>query len=104
MSRVRRWIVRRRGKVVWSEPTLPPWIKINPNGTAPGPHEGLQPGDLSTAAAAVEFLEMDDDEEELSELLAELPLDDVQGGLDVLHRVRVGKAQVTLAVRAEGGA
>jgi hypothetical protein len=68
MVRIRRWRVRKRGKVVWSEPTLPPWVKINPNGTAPGPYEGLQPGDLSMAAAAVEFLELDEgDGEELVE-------------------------------------
>ena len=67
MVRIRRWVSGRRGKVVWSEPQLPPWIKINPNGTPPGPNEGLQPGDLSMAAAAVEFLEMDEGEEDLAE-------------------------------------
>jgi hypothetical protein len=66
MVRIRRW-VGRRGKVVWSEPKLPPWIKINPNGTPPGPHEGLQPGDISMAAAAVEFLSADEGEEYLEE-------------------------------------
>ena len=63
MVRVRRWVLRKRGKVVWSEPALPPWVKINPNGTPPGPDEGLQPGDLSRAAAAVEFLEADEEED-----------------------------------------
>ncbi len=63
MVRVRRWVLRKRGKVVWSEPALPPWVKINPNGTPPGPDEGLQPGDLSMAAAAVEFLETDEEED-----------------------------------------
>jgi hypothetical protein len=63
MVRVRRWVLRKRGKVVWSEPALPPWVKINPNGAPPGPDEGLQPGDLSMAAAAVEFLAMDEDED-----------------------------------------
>jgi hypothetical protein len=67
MVRIRRWVTGKRGKVVWSEPKLPPWIKINPNGTPPGPHEGLQPGDLSMAAAAVEFLEVDEGEEDLEE-------------------------------------
>ena len=63
MVRVRRWVLRKRGKVVWSEPALPPFVKINPNGTPPGPDEGLQPGDLSMAAAAVEFLAMDEGED-----------------------------------------
>jgi hypothetical protein len=67
MVRIRRWVSGRRGKVVWSEPPLPPLIKINPNGTPPGPNEGLQPGDLSMAAAAVEFLEVDEGEEALEE-------------------------------------
>jgi hypothetical protein len=67
MVRIRRWVTGKRGKVVWSEPQLPPWVKINPNGTPPSPNEGLQPGDLSMAAAAVEFLEMDDGEEDLEE-------------------------------------
>jgi len=66
MVRIRRW-VGRRGRIVWSEPKLPPWIKINPNGTPPGPHEGLQPGDISMAAAAVEFLSTDEGEEYLEE-------------------------------------
>ena len=65
MVRIKRWTVRKRGKIVWSEPTLPPFVKINPNGTPPGPHEGLQPGDLSMAAAAVEFLEMDEEDDVL---------------------------------------
>ena len=42
---------------------MPPYVKINPN-SGPGPAEGLQPGDLSMAAAAQEFLEMDDSEDE----------------------------------------
>jgi hypothetical protein len=67
MVRIRRWVTGRRGKIVWSEPQLPPWIKINPNATPPGPNEGLQPGDLSMAAAAVEFLEVDEGEEDLEE-------------------------------------
>jgi hypothetical protein len=67
MVRIRRWVTGRRGKIVWSEPKLPPWIKINPNATPPGPNEGLQPGDLSMAAAAVEFLEVDEGEEDLEE-------------------------------------
>jgi hypothetical protein len=101
MVRVRRWILRKRGKVVWSEPQLPPFVKINPNGV--NPEMGLQPGDISMAMAAMEFLDQEEDED-LAELLAQMLPDDVQGGLYVLHRVRVGQPQVTLAVRAEGGA
>lgn len=44
----------------WTEPCLPPWIKINPN-SPPGSHdEGLQPGDISMAKIAEEFLEDDE--------------------------------------------
>lgn len=51
---------RRRGRLVWEEPGLPPYVKINPEGV-PGPPE-LQPGDLSMAKAAEEFLEEDPDD------------------------------------------
>ena len=54
----------KRKKVVWSEPQLPPYVKINPDAAPPGPDEGLQPGDLSMGAAAVEFLETDEGEDE----------------------------------------
>jgi hypothetical protein len=50
---------------VWSEPQLPPYVKINPDAVAPGPDEGIQPGDLSMGAAAVEFLSMDEGEDEV---------------------------------------
>ena len=63
MLRIRRWFDAKRKKVVWSEPQMPAYVKINPN-SGPGPAEGLQPGDLSMAAAAQEFLEMDDSEDE----------------------------------------
>ena len=64
MVRIRRWVIGKRKKVVWSEPQLPPFIKINP-GSPPGSHEeGLQPGDLSMAAAAEEFLKLDEGEGE----------------------------------------
>jgi hypothetical protein len=65
MVRIRRWVVGQRKKVVWSEPQLPPWVKINPDAAPPGPSEGLQPGDLSMGAAAEEFLAMDEDEDEV---------------------------------------
>lgn len=60
MVRIRRWINSRR-KVVWSEPVLPKFVKINPS-SPPGAAEGLQPGDLTMAAVAEEFLETDEDE------------------------------------------
>jgi hypothetical protein len=65
MVRIRRWVVGQRKKVVWSEPRLPPFVKINPNSSPGfGDGEGLQPGDLSMAAAAQEFLETDEGEDE----------------------------------------
>ncbi len=63
MVRIRRWVTGKRGKVVWSEPQLPPFVKINPD-SPPGLGEGLQPGDLSMGAVAKEFLAMDEDEDE----------------------------------------
>jgi hypothetical protein len=63
MVRIRRWVVGKRKKVIWSEPTLPPFIKINPE-SPPGLGEGLQPGDLSMGMAAEEFLKMPEDEDE----------------------------------------
>ena len=64
MVRIRRWVIGKRKKVVWSEPQLPPFVKINPE-SPPGAHEeGLQPGDLSMGAAAEEFLQMDEGEGE----------------------------------------
>jgi hypothetical protein len=60
MVRIRRWFSRRTRKLVWSEPGLPPYVKINPN-SPPGAHdEGLEPGDISMLAVAEEFLEADD--------------------------------------------
>lgn len=59
--RIRRWLNSRR-KVVWSEPALPKFVKINPS-SPPGAHaEGLQPGDITMAAVAEEFLQTDEDE------------------------------------------
>ncbi|HUN30720.1 MAG TPA: hypothetical protein VMU95_01770 [Trebonia sp.] len=59
MIRIRRWVNRRR-KVVWAEPEVPKFVKINPS-SPPGAAEGLQPGDITMAAVAEEFLEVDDD-------------------------------------------
>jgi hypothetical protein len=58
--RIKRWISSRR-KVVWSEPGLPEFVKINPN-SPPGSAEGLQPGDLTMASVSEEFLATDEDE------------------------------------------
>lgn len=53
----------KRKKVVWSEPQLPPYVKINPD-SPPGLGEGLQPGDMSMGMAAQEFLMTDDGDDE----------------------------------------
>ena len=63
MVRIRRWVVGKRKKVIWSGPKRPPFIKINPE-SPPGLGEGLQPGDLSMGVAAEEFLNMPEDEDE----------------------------------------
>lgn len=63
MIRIRRWITGKRKKVVWSEPQLPPYVKINPN-AASGPVYGPEPGDLSMGMVAMEFLATDEDEDE----------------------------------------
>ncbi len=63
MVRIRRWVTGQRKKVVWSEPKLPPYVKINPD-SPPGLAEGLQPGDLSMGAVAEEFLKLDEGKEE----------------------------------------
>jgi hypothetical protein len=62
MVKIRRWVNRRR-KVVWSEPEVPKFVKINPM-SPPGAAEGLQPGDISMGMAAQEFLQTPDDESE----------------------------------------
>ena len=63
MIRIRRWVIGQRKKVVWSEPKLPPYVKINPD-SPPGSGEGLQPGDMSLGAMAEEFLMQDEGEDE----------------------------------------
>ena len=63
MIRIRRWVTGQRKKVVWSEPKLPPYVKINPD-SPPGHDSGLQPGDISMGAAAQEFLMQDEGEDE----------------------------------------
>ena len=63
MVRIKRWVVGKRKKVVWSEPQLPPFIKINPD-SPPGLGDGLQPGDMSMGIAAQEFLKVEEDEDQ----------------------------------------
>jgi hypothetical protein len=60
MVRIRRWVNRRR-QVVWTEPEVPKFVKINPS-SPPGQAEGLQPGDITMALAVEEFLEAEEDE------------------------------------------
>lgn len=60
MSRIRRWIDSKR-RVVWSEPKLPPYVKINPEAD-PDPVITQQPGDLSMRAVTEEFLEQEEEE------------------------------------------
>jgi hypothetical protein len=64
MVRIRRWVVGRRKKVVWSEPKLPPYVKINPDSPPGRLSDGIQPGDISMGAVAEEFLKQDEGEEE----------------------------------------
>jgi hypothetical protein len=60
MIRIRRWLTARR-KVVWSEPELPPYVKINP-GAEPGPADTIQPGDISMGAIVREYLATPEEE------------------------------------------
>lgn len=62
MTKIRRWFTRKR-QIVWTEPRLPKWVKINPM-SPPGAGEGLQPGDMSMLAVAEEFLAEEDGEED----------------------------------------
>jgi len=64
MVRIRRWVTGKRKNVVWSEPQLPPFVKINPDSPPGMGDSGLQPGDLSMGAAMAEFLETDEGEGE----------------------------------------
>jgi hypothetical protein len=52
MTHVRRWW--RRGRLVWSEPRRPPWLKVNPRAT--GIDDELQPGETTMGMEAREFL------------------------------------------------
>jgi hypothetical protein len=59
MLRIRRWFGKRR-QVIWAEPELPPFIKINPMATAV-PTETIQPGDITMGLMAREFLNTPDE-------------------------------------------
>lgn len=61
MVRIRRWFSGKRETVIWEEPALPKFVKINPL-SPPGAAEGLQPGDITMAATAQEFLESEEGE------------------------------------------
>jgi hypothetical protein len=63
MIKIRRWVVGRRKKIVWSEPKLPPYVKFNPDGVH-STRDTLQPGDISMGAVVKEFLSTDEDEDE----------------------------------------
>jgi hypothetical protein len=58
MLRVRQWFGKRR-QVVWAEPELPPFVKINPMATAV-PADTIQPGDITMGMMAREFLDAPD--------------------------------------------
>ena len=58
--RIRQWFGKRR-QVIWAEPELPPFIKINP--MAVGGTDDLQPGDITMAIMAREFLALPDEDE-----------------------------------------
>ena len=59
LKKRRLWFWELRRNPVWSEPALPPYVKFNPEGVNPEPGE-LQPGDISMAKAAEEFLAEDE--------------------------------------------
>jgi hypothetical protein len=63
MLRIKRWFGSRR-QLLWSEPKLPPFVKVNPNGTS-DPATPLQPGDITMGAIAREFLDVPEEEEDL---------------------------------------
>src|SRR5690242_19067513 len=64
MVRIRRWVIGKRKKVVWSEPQLPPFVKINPENPPGANEQGLQPGDIPMPPATEEFRNLDEGEGE----------------------------------------
>jgi hypothetical protein len=61
MLRIRQWFGKRR-QVIWAEPELPPFIKINPM-AATTATDTLQPGDITMGMMAREFLALPDEDE-----------------------------------------
>ncbi|HEX3715708.1 MAG TPA: hypothetical protein VHV09_23150 [Trebonia sp.] len=59
MLRIREWFGKRR-QVIWAEPELPPFVKINPMATAV-PTDVIQPGDITMGIMAREFLNTPDE-------------------------------------------
>jgi len=59
MLRIRQWFGKRR-QVIWAEPELPPFVKVNPMAAA-NPTTTLQPGDITMGIMAREFLEAPDE-------------------------------------------
>jgi hypothetical protein len=67
MTRIKRWLMGKR-QVVWSEPALPKYVKINPLSPpgAAASTDGLQPGDMSMLSVAEEFLQEPEEDDELA--------------------------------------
>jgi cell division septum initiation protein DivIVA len=59
MLRIRRWFGKRR-QVIWAEPELPPFVKVNPMAAAV-PTDTIQPGDITMGIMAREFLDIPDE-------------------------------------------
>ncbi|HEY6493856.1 MAG TPA: hypothetical protein VIZ43_11310 [Trebonia sp.] len=57
MLRIRQWFGKKR-QVIWDEPELPPYIKVNP---AAVPTDIPQPGDITMGLMAREFLATPDE-------------------------------------------
>ena len=70
MSKIKRWLDKRR--VVWTEPALPKYVKINPL-SPPGAAQGIQPGDFSMLQITEEFLDEAEDFPEAPEEGLALP-------------------------------
>jgi hypothetical protein len=78
MGKIKRWLDRRQ--VVWSEPALPAYVKINPL-SPPGAADGIQPGDFSMLRVAEEFLEEVEEFPEAPEEGLALPLRSMRPGV-----------------------
>jgi hypothetical protein len=59
MGQFMQWLTG-KGTVIWSEPGLPKYVKINPLSPS-GAAEGLQPGEISMLRIAEEFLAEDEE-------------------------------------------